>query len=232
MTSTLKSKATLSKCIIAGGMVKSIRRERRKTFCWRRNPARLGINAFLTPFLTNARSLLWGRSSGGSTVASDASTTSSQKDSRLADPTRRVSYQKPLQYSERESTAYQLFSRVRFGANVSVVEIPSHRDYSCEDCERLWTKHSVTSRNKKKSKREFRADGSNWRTCTEEDGMLVVGGELVHPYTWLCSTGRTEQCIEEYYRSLVVNKNRELEREVLRRCAVMAVLVMMFSVWR
>ena len=89
--------------------------------------------------------------------------------------------------SSSESSSSTLKSKVSFHGQVSVVEIPSHRDYGEETKRRIWNSLDVIKQNRIRNTLEFYVDGGDWRNATEEENFAVmpVTGELVHPATWL-----------------------------------------------
>ena len=75
--------------------------------------------------------------------------------------------------------------RVSFKASVSVVEIPSHRDYDETIRESLWSNGQEIHENACRNKIEFRAEGWDWRNAVMEDSMFQMpNGELLHPATY------------------------------------------------
>lgn len=72
---------------------------------------------------------------------------------------------------------------VCFDESVSLVEIPLASRYSKSTRERLWTSSEETEASMERNRKEFREDGWDWRTATEEDDFVLCpsNGVLVHP---------------------------------------------------
>ena len=74
-------------------------------------------------------------------------------------------------------------NHIQFNDDVSVVPIPMRSEYSERVRARLWSDryeiHDMASRNAL----EFAAEGWDWRSVIEDDGMFVctASGELIHP---------------------------------------------------
>jgi hypothetical protein len=73
--------------------------------------------------------------------------------------------------------------RVAFQEDVEVVPIPTRYEYSDRIKSRIWSNRHELQENAERNALEFAAEGWNWRTVTEDDGMFIcsVSGELVHP---------------------------------------------------
>jgi len=73
--------------------------------------------------------------------------------------------------------------KIAFSNTVSVLPIPMRNEYSSRIQKRLWNDRLETSQNIARNTMEFAAEGWNWRTVTEDDGMYVcsVSGALIHP---------------------------------------------------
>ncbi|CAB9511414.1 expressed unknown protein [Seminavis robusta] len=74
--------------------------------------------------------------------------------------------------------------KIQFLPYVTVVDIPSHRDYPQNVQEQLWTSLDEIQANGWRNSLEFEADNRDWRKATEEDVFIGVNGELVHPETY------------------------------------------------
>lgn len=70
-----------------------------------------------------------------------------------------------------------------FNNDVSVVPIPMRNEYSSRVRHRLWSNRFEIHENAARNSLEFLAEGCNWRTVTEDEGMYVcsASGELIHP---------------------------------------------------
>lgn len=74
-------------------------------------------------------------------------------------------------------------TKIAFSNEVSVLPIPMRNEYSSRIKSRLWNDRLETHENIARNTLEFAAEGWNWRTVTEDDGMYVcsVSGALIHP---------------------------------------------------
>jgi hypothetical protein len=78
---------------------------------------------------------------------------------------------------------------VSFKETVSVIEIPSHRDYNDDTHNSLWASVREIEQDAQRNMIEFHAEGYDWRNAVLEESMhLLPNGELVHPvtFTLLC----------------------------------------------
>lgn len=110
--------------------------------------------------------------------------------SRLPGESLRLSYSVPLTRGvvcrrNRRTNTVTKISRVRFEENVSIIEIPSHRSYSRDTKQRMWNGTRQIRADANRNKIEWAADGRDWKNCKEEDEMLTLAGELIHPVTYL-----------------------------------------------
>ena len=74
--------------------------------------------------------------------------------------------------------------QVRFAPMVTVREIPSFRDYDLETRQQMWMGTADIHEQAQRNQMEYLADGCDYRTATEESGMLPWKGALVHPVTY------------------------------------------------
>lgn len=108
---------------------------------------------------------------------------------------------------------------VQFEDVVSVKEIPSHRMYPQEVRKQLWSSLKEIQANAKRNEGEFRADGDNWQTSTEEDQFQVWKNNddkyndlLLHPYTF--QQKQLEQQEEEHRRKFTMLNKRSSFRDL------------------
>lgn len=73
--------------------------------------------------------------------------------------------------------------RLTFQEEVAVIPIPRRDEYSNRVKDRLWMGVEEITMNAQRNTIEFAAEGWDWRTVTEDDGMYkcTVSGELIHP---------------------------------------------------
>ena len=74
-------------------------------------------------------------------------------------------------------------SRIAFQEQVEVVPIPTRYEYSDRIKSRIWSNRHELQENAERNALEFAAEGWNWRSVTEDEGMYICSqsGELVHP---------------------------------------------------
>lgn len=74
-------------------------------------------------------------------------------------------------------------SKLTFRPIVSVQPIPTRSEYSSRIKCRIWSDRYEIKSNATRNSVEFAAEGWDWRTVTEDDGMFVCtsSGELIHP---------------------------------------------------
>merc|ERR1711915_1119995 len=72
---------------------------------------------------------------------------------------------------------------VIFNDDVSVIDIPMRNEYSKRVQSCMWNSLSDLQKNVQRNTEEFAAEGWNWETVLEDDGMYIdaSSGELVHP---------------------------------------------------
>lgn len=73
--------------------------------------------------------------------------------------------------------------KICFNDSVSVVPIPMRTEYSDRVRSRLWSNRYEIHENASRNAIEFAAEGWDWRSVTEDEGMFVctASGELIHP---------------------------------------------------
>jgi hypothetical protein len=72
---------------------------------------------------------------------------------------------------------------IMFQDQVEVIPIPTRYEYSDRIKSRIWSNRHELQENAERNAMEFAAEGWNWRTVTEDEGMYIcsLSGELVHP---------------------------------------------------
>jgi len=73
--------------------------------------------------------------------------------------------------------------KITFNDDVSVAHIPMRSEYSDRVRSRLWSNRYEIHENATRNAIEFQAEGWDWRSVTEDEGMFVCtsSGELIHP---------------------------------------------------
>jgi len=73
--------------------------------------------------------------------------------------------------------------KLTFNDDVSVAHIPMRTEYSDRVRSRLWSNRYEIHENATRNAIEFQAEGWDWRSVTEDEGMFVCtsSGELIHP---------------------------------------------------
>lgn len=73
--------------------------------------------------------------------------------------------------------------RICFNDSVSVAHIPMRSEYSDRVRSRIWSNRYEIHENATRNAIEFQAEGWDWRTTVEDEGMFVCtsSGELIHP---------------------------------------------------
>jgi hypothetical protein len=84
-------------------------------------------------------------------------------------------------------------TRIAFQDEVEVMSIPTRHEYSDRIKSRIWSNRHELQENAERNAVEFAAEGWNWRTVTEDEGMYIcsASGELVHP-AWVGDIPRVE----------------------------------------
>lgn len=97
--------------------------------------------------------------------------------------------------------------KVTFEPIVTVVQIPSHRDYSERTKRSMWGSMKEIKQNALRNTAEFIHDKCDWRTCLEENKFYLDSrnGTLVHPVH-----------VQRYY-ALWQQKKKKQEKERLRK---------------
>lgn len=74
-------------------------------------------------------------------------------------------------------------AKITFNDDVSVAHIPMRSEYSDRVRSRLWSNRYEIHENATRNAIEFQAEGWDWRSVTEDEGMFVCtsSGELIHP---------------------------------------------------
>jgi hypothetical protein len=74
-------------------------------------------------------------------------------------------------------------AKLTFNDDVSVAHIPMRSEYSDRVRSRLWSNRYEIHENATRNAIEFQAEGWDWRSVTEDEGMFVCtsSGELIHP---------------------------------------------------
>jgi len=72
---------------------------------------------------------------------------------------------------------------IKFNEDVTVIPIPKRDEYSDRIRDRLWCNVQELNTNAQRNTIEFAAEGWDWRTTIEDDGMYVCteSGEKIHP---------------------------------------------------
>ncbi|GAX19846.1 hypothetical protein FisN_11Lh280 [Fistulifera solaris] len=93
------------------------------------------------------------------------------------------SFQEPLKIDCTTSVNEKKSRKIAFQDEVDVVPIPTRYEYSDRIKSRIWSNRHELQENAERNALEFAAEGWDWRTVTEDDGMFIcsVSGELVHP---------------------------------------------------
>jgi hypothetical protein len=73
--------------------------------------------------------------------------------------------------------------KITFNDDVCVAHIPMRSEYSDRVRSRLWSNRYEIHENATRNALEFQAEGWDWRSVTEDEGMFVCtsSGELIHP---------------------------------------------------
>jgi hypothetical protein len=82
-----------------------------------------------------------------------------------------------------KASVKQKVTRINFVDEVEVMPIPTRHEYSDRIKSRIWSNRHELQENAERNAVEFAAEGWDWRTVTEDEGMYIcsASGELVHP---------------------------------------------------
>jgi hypothetical protein len=94
-----------------------------------------------------------------------------------------IPFQEPLKSDAPCSSERRKTTRIMFQDEVEVMQIPTRFEYSDRIKSRIWSNRHELQENAERNALEFAAEGWDWRTVTEDEGMYIcsVSGELVHP---------------------------------------------------
>jgi hypothetical protein len=92
-------------------------------------------------------------------------------------------HHEPLKRGSENSSIKKKATRISFDDAVSVIPIPMRTEYSERIKSRIWSNRYELQENAQRNAVEFAAEGWNWRSVTEDEGMYIcsLSGELVHP---------------------------------------------------
>lgn len=122
----------------------------------------------------------------------------------------RLVMKKPT-FSHSEPTS-GLQRKVSFESTTAVISIPSHREYTYEDKSKLWTGLGEIAEMAARNMLEFAAEGWDWRNVAEDEDLLLVGGEAVHPiHTNPLLKAALSRHIQ-YPRALSIPEEKEFEQ--------------------
>ena len=95
---------------------------------------------------------------------------------------------------ENDPSAKKKTTRIAFQNEVDVLPIPTRHEYSDRIKSRIWSNRHELQENAERNAVEFAAEGWNWRTVTEDEGMYIcsASGELVHP-AWVGDLPKVER---------------------------------------
>jgi hypothetical protein len=79
---------------------------------------------------------------------------------------------------------FQQGKKIQFFPQVTIVSIPSHRDYPEPIRQAIWSGTRDIHMNGQRNTLEFAADNYDWRKATEEGSFIAADGELYHPTTY------------------------------------------------
>ena len=96
--------------------------------------------------------------------------------------------------SDVSSNVKQKTTRIAFQDEVEVMPIPTRHEYSDRIKSKIWSNRHELQENAERNAVEFAAEGWNWRTVTEDEGMYIcsASGELVHP-AWVGDLLKVEE---------------------------------------
>lgn len=72
-------------------------------------------------------------------------------------------------------------AKVAFNESVSVTSIPSHADYSETIRSRIWAGRFEISAMAARNSVEFASEGWDWRNVKDDEDMLIIDGNSIHP---------------------------------------------------
>lgn len=71
--------------------------------------------------------------------------------------------------------------RIAFNPEVKVQPIPSHTDFSGRIRRVMWTNAVEMDENAARNCLEYTAEGWDWRNVVDDEDMIVINGEKIHP---------------------------------------------------
>ena len=71
--------------------------------------------------------------------------------------------------------------KIKFCPQLSIIDIPSRASYSNEERMTLWMPSQDLKQLTQRNLVEFAAEGWFWKNVVEEDGMVMVDGNFIHP---------------------------------------------------
>jgi len=97
---------------------------------------------------------------------------------------------------------------IMFRDEVDVMPIPTRHEYSNRIKSRIWSNRHELQENAERNAVEFAAEGWNWRTVTEDEGMYIcsLSGDLIHP-AWVSDLPRVSANLDGDISSNSNNNN-------------------------